>query len=506
MSADDLNLSFDPDSEKNEAFDLQDGAADEAAPSRPADGARQATPGEVLFEGFPSSDDAGDFLGLDTELHFSSEAGAHGSIDTGLGVGEESGGAEYAPTAPGAAPEEGAEVYGDAEDFEGDEDDLEQAYEEEFAEDEEYADAEGGPHMGVLFVTALAVGALAVAGAVYGPALIEQYTGGTESTPVATTAGTSATTTSTTDPGTVATGAEGGATTSSTTTTTSAGGGTSTTGASGATAGASGATELTNPTDPTSGGSEDPFYASATGEPTAPVKTGERGSLQRLFSSSTFELVPRESTGMTVASGAETTTGGTPLDGPTGTGGEATLPVERPIPLPGSQRGGEPDAAAEFLSGGMDWASRGDVDVVWRRSEIPLEAMDAPTRVATPHVGTVRVHLAGGDFFEGRLVALGEGNVWIQTKPGRMAFPGDEVASIEALGMMLATADPGAIHAPKRGERVRVRAPGGLIYGHVVRQDESGALTLRTDEGGKVTLEEGEIEKIRSSRAVIVEQ
>ena len=42
--------------------------APETVGNRPAEGARLATPGEVLDEAFQKSENAGDFLGLDTEF------------------------------------------------------------------------------------------------------------------------------------------------------------------------------------------------------------------------------------------------------------------------------------------------------------------------------------------------------------------------------------------------------------------------------------------------------
>src|SRR5262245_65293590 len=61
------------------ADDFQNYPSDQALPSeidtsspysgnRPASGARRATPGEVLSQGFQGAQNAGDFLGLDVEF------------------------------------------------------------------------------------------------------------------------------------------------------------------------------------------------------------------------------------------------------------------------------------------------------------------------------------------------------------------------------------------------------------------------------------------------------
>ena len=42
--------------------------------NRPASGARQVSPGEVLSQGFDGADNAGDFLGLDTGFDPSQQA------------------------------------------------------------------------------------------------------------------------------------------------------------------------------------------------------------------------------------------------------------------------------------------------------------------------------------------------------------------------------------------------------------------------------------------------
>ena len=505
MSADDLNLNFDADSNDNDALELQSNS-DPSEVNRPADGARQATPGEVLFEGFGGSEDAGDFLGLDTELHFSNSAPGQGSIDTersdteGLGLAEAPG----APPASAPYETEGTEgeapaydetvdeegVYAEADEYD------EEAYDEAFEDGESYEEA--GPHKGALFVAALAVGALVVVGAVFGPGLLDKFNGGGDVAP---------TTTSTTASAGGATVVESSvASTGATTDPTS---GTEATGPE-ATTDPAVDTTGSSTTDPNASTGDDAFFASADGQPALPVKTGERGSLERLFSSPTFELVPREVTGIQDPVVVSPTGGRTPDGDPVASTGSETgigdvaVPSDLAIQFPGvGTDRGAPNS--EYFTAGFDWANQGDVDVVWRRNDVPEGALDAPARVATPRVGTVRVHLVDGDFFEGKLVAMGEGFAWIETEPGRMAFPAADIDAIEALGFELAATDPGAVNAPIRGERVRVRAPGGVIYGHVVSRDDQGSVTLRTDGGGKITLTDATIERIGSSRAVIVQ-
>ena len=500
MSRDELDLSLEPDGDENETLKLQ-GEEDvslqtegevNALESLPEEG-EQPTAGDVLFDGLAtSSEDAGDFLGLDTELHFSTEGGQGGTLDTGFGVTGTPMDLESAPgtlTTPGAMGAEGEEdLFPDGE------------YDEEFDEEDEdgYEVESAGPHKGVLVLAAFAIGALVVTGAVFGPGLLEKA-GIAPGENVADCGGDSGATGR--DP---QAGAQTGATQTTPEGTPVADSGAGVQDSAGAAA--SGAQPAADPGAVVEG--PDPLFASADGVVVPPVKNGERGSLERLFSSGTFDLVPRVPTGPghvgpseftpgpgELAGGGETFSGEGGVSGSGGTG--LSFPQDGAVESTESQ--------AALFSSGLGWADRGDVDVVWRRSEVPLDALDAPTRVATPRVGTVRVHLIEGDFFEGKLIAMGEGSVWIETAPGRMAFKGDKIASIEALGLELEATDPGSVNAPKRGERVRIHAPGGVIYGHVVSRSEDGTVTLRTAEGGKVTIASAEVEAIGNSRAVIIQ-
>lgn len=491
MSADELNLSFDSNQDSQPTVDPNAELAEQPKADEQA-----RTPGDVLFDGFGASEDAGDFLGLDTELHFSS-SGAEDNVDMGLNE-EDAAGLKLGP-APGEHdtsfqppmdPAQGAtaDVYGD-------EDAL---YVEELYDDDELEVDTGegaeeeqvGPHKGILALSALFAGAMVVVGAVYGPGLLDRFQGAESDSSVTTADNGNAGGASVVEPPVL--NADAGTADSGTGIETSD------------PAVNNGADTGAEPNVASTTG-EDPFFTSALGGATAPVRNGEAGSLSRLFSNDTFSLVPRvvkPSSGMTtVASGTDISN---PSSGNSGIGDGSTASTVA-IQFPGVGSDTDSGIGSEFLSSSVDWASSGDVDVIWRRNEIPVGAMNAPARVATPRVGAVRVRLTEDElFFDGDMVAMGEGRVWIQTDLGRLSFTEASIASIESLGEFDEAQDPGAIDAPIRGERVRVHAPGGVIYGHVVSQGDSGLLTLRTDDGGKITLANAQVEMIGKSRATII--
>ena len=143
----------------------------------------------------------------------------------------------------------------------------------------------------------------------------------------------------------------------------------------------------------------------------------------------------------------------------------------------------------------LQLATQQDLSSVWTRGAIPFDAIGSPTKVLTPMVGKVRLVLKTKEIFEGRLYAVGEGHVWIDTQYGRMGLPGARVDRIEQI-----EGGPGtpALGAPGSQalvglERVRVKTPGGVFYGKVISKDESKT-TLVTDQGARITLDSKDVE------------
>ena len=140
-------------------------------------------------------------------------------------------------------------------------------------------------------------------------------------------------------------------------------------------------------------------------------------------------------------------------------------------------------------------ASQEDLSSVWTRGAIPFDAIGSPTKVLTPMVGRVRLVLKTKEIFEGRLYAMGEGHVWIDTQYGRMGLPGARVDRIEPIDggpATLALGAPGS-QALVGLERVRVKTPGGVFYGKVISKDETNT-TLITDQGARITLDSKDVE------------
>ncbi len=134
----------------------------------------------------------------------------------------------------------------------------------------------------------------------------------------------------------------------------------------------------------------------------------------------------------------------------------------------------------------------GNVAGVWEGATVPLDVLGAPSRWLTPSVGRVRAELADGTAFEGRLHSIGEGKVWIENELGRMALLGAQVRTLRQLPPLVEGAPAPDLPALPL---VRVRTPGGLFQGRLLRREE-GRVTLLTAEGGQVTLDDAEVELV----------
>lgn len=146
-----------------------------------------------------------------------------------------------------------------------------------------------------------------------------------------------------------------------------------------------------------------------------------------------------------------------------------------------------------------------DLTGVWQGNTIPTEAIAASVRLTTPAVGRVRVTIYGGELFEGRLYAVGQQLLWLDTTLGRMAIDGYRVARIEQLSSPDGTPVLGAggSHELAGLPRMRVRTPGGMLYGKVIGRDER-SVTLVTEAGARITIDTTEVEPAPQGRSVIV--
>jgi hypothetical protein len=141
---------------------------------------------------------------------------------------------------------------------------------------------------------------------------------------------------------------------------------------------------------------------------------------------------------------------------------------------------------------------RGNVAGVWEGATVPLESLAARSRWLTPAVGRVRAELSDGTSFEGRLHSIGEGKVWIENELGRMALLGSQIRSLRQLPPLV---EPSSQTELPELPLVRVRTPGGIFQGRLLRR-EAGHVTLLTPEGGQVTLDDAEVETVPAGARV----
>lgn len=151
--------------------------------------------------------------------------------------------------------------------------------------------------------------------------------------------------------------------------------------------------------------------------------------------------------------------------------------------------------AEPVQEGGLRQASAEELAAVWSGASIPVEAVRGAERVMTPGVGRVRVRLARGEVFEGRLYAVGQRKLWLETELGRMALLDWQVDSIEHIVTADGTPLTGGDSAGDLTglPSVRVRTAGGVFYGKLVSRD-GDSVVLVTDSGGRVTLTGAEVE------------
>jgi hypothetical protein len=163
------------------------------------------------------------------------------------------------------------------------------------------------------------------------------------------------------------------------------------------------------------------------------------------------------------------------------------------------------DETGPAMRNGMRRASKAELAGLWEGSAVPIEAIGSTSRLLTPAVGRVRAILKGGEIFEGRLYAVGDQKIWLDTDLGRMALLGDQVRKIDQISSPSGTAILGAPGSQELAglPRVRVRTPGGMFYGKVVARDER-TVTLITEEGAKVTLESDDVEDAPVGKTYIV--
>jgi hypothetical protein len=146
-----------------------------------------------------------------------------------------------------------------------------------------------------------------------------------------------------------------------------------------------------------------------------------------------------------------------------------------------------------------------DLSGVWSETSVPLQAMGSKTKVLTPNVGRVRVILTSKDIFEGKLYAVGQGSVWLESEYGRISVDGKRIASVANIDTKEGTPALGSTGSQNLSglERVRIKTPGGTFYGKVIARDEAQT-TVMTEEGSRLTLSNADVEILTDAPKVTI--
>ncbi len=139
-------------------------------------------------------------------------------------------------------------------------------------------------------------------------------------------------------------------------------------------------------------------------------------------------------------------------------------------------------------------ATAADLEKVWSGETIPLEAISGKTTLATPEIGMTRVVFHTGEVFEGELVALGEGRLWLRNSVGRIALDGARVKSAQRIAPGAALNSQAAQAKKLAGlPRARVKTPGGVLHGRVLERNER-VTTIIIPSGARVVLDSRTVE------------
>ena len=140
----------------------------------------------------------------------------------------------------------------------------------------------------------------------------------------------------------------------------------------------------------------------------------------------------------------------------------------------------------------------------WTRPEIPEGAIAQADRLLTPGVGLVRATLHGGEVFEGRLHQVGMGQIWIDTRLGRMSLEAHRLASLETLEKSGTAQTGDRLGSRQIGQltHVSVGVPGGILTGALLSRDGDD-VTLRIADGLQVTVSSNDVRALAGSSATL---
>ncbi|MCP3914117.1 MAG: hypothetical protein GY711_01010 [bacterium] len=135
----------------------------------------------------------------------------------------------------------------------------------------------------------------------------------------------------------------------------------------------------------------------------------------------------------------------------------------------------------------------------WNKRSIPKHAIDKKERLSTPYVGLVRLVFLDGEVMEGRLTAVGEGLVSLETELGRLSIDGRRVSKIERIDRRAA---PAGAPAKGKGPLVRARVKGGAIIGYELAR-KGDEITLLTEKGFRITVQSDDVVPVSANRSSV---
>jgi hypothetical protein len=136
-----------------------------------------------------------------------------------------------------------------------------------------------------------------------------------------------------------------------------------------------------------------------------------------------------------------------------------------------------------------------------------MQAIVQKHKVLTPQVGQVRVIQKDGEIFQGRLYAMGEGRVWLNSDSfGQMGLDGAKVQRIQRiLAGDKSDESTAGIDSLDEMVSVRIKTPGGILVGKVINRDPYQT-TIVTDDGARVTLATKQVEILEQNPGVTLKR
>jgi hypothetical protein len=182
-------------------------------------------------------------------------------------------------------------------------------------------------------------------------------------------------------------------------------------------------------------------------------------------------------------------------------------PVHRPVGTlnPRGALHVKVDPSGKIMPGSVRRATEADFADLWREKRIPTELFNSERRIRTLAVGPVKALVVGGEYFEGTLYAVGQGQIWIDVELGRISL---EASTVRELTQVATVKAAGPNKGGKAEElaalpHVEVRLPGGSVTGRLVGQD-GNRVTIVTEHGMRATVDSDDVRPLTNRNTRVV--